>query len=424
MTTLSRYAAMAFAIVVLATFLPRFFWQAMDGQQERVQMVYSSVAQSFLFWTQDRYGRDSYHFETGEEMDRRAYALLLPFRFARDLVRWGEMPEQVGGVDVNPETLYREVQEIRMRPRSLGGPEIPLYHLLEAASGFADLEMPKEVLRLSGKEAVFIRLRDGRPDMEKSQSFTEALERADFHFPAKKAWGNPTTRKPFDWGLFVLDARGDLFHLMQVQGRAVVRAALKDFSPGVRHVHVEEHRGRHVFGMLVDERGGVYRMNFPDYALKPLPLKGYDPSTMRLVWRRDPLVHQYTVMEDNALTLTVTDHGDNMLKEKRMELDPVRSESARKMASFLFPFRIFQSFPDSGFLTLRADVSRDFPLVTGLGLFSALFGLFLWRRFLGISWKASPLDWLVAGGCGFFGLLAIIWAGHVPARRLPERGKA
>lgn len=424
MTGVARYAAMMFALLVLATFLPRLFWKVMEGERDRIQMVYSPVSEEFLFWHQDRYGRDLYRSDGGREMDRRDYALHLPFHFARDLVRWGEMPESLGGVAVNRETLHREIQEIRLRPSHLDGPEISLYFLLEAVSGFADLEMPKEVLRLSGREAVFIRIRDGKPDREKSEAFTGALQRADFHFLAKKAWGNPTPRKPFDWGWFVLDAKGDLFHLMQVRGQARVRPVLKDFALGVRYVQVEEHPGRHVFGMLVDERGGVYRMNFPDYALKPLPLKDYDPGTMILVWRRDPLGHHYTVLEENALTLTVTDHGDKILKEKRVELAPLKSETARKVAAFLFPFRIFQSSPDSRFITLRLGLNPDFPLMTGLGLFSALLGLFLWRRFQGISWKVSPLDWLVAGGCGFFGLLAILWAGHVPARRRDERGKA
>ncbi|TWI73226.1 uncharacterized protein DUF4857 [Desulfobotulus alkaliphilus] len=421
MTFFSRYAAVFFALVVLATFLPRFFWQAAEGQRNRLAIFYSSVSEGFLIHELDAYGQNFYRTEEGRELDQKDFVSLLPFRYARDLVRWGEMPETIQGVAVEPEKLPLSVQNVFFRPRSLDGPEIPLCFVMEAASGFVDLEMPGEVMRISGRQAEFIRTSDNRVLKEKSLLFTAAFERAGFHFPAQKAWARTSTRKPFDWGWFILDAEGSLFHLIQAKGQPQVRPVLKDFAPGIRYVQVEEHPGRHAYGLLVDWKGGVHRMNYPDYSLTPLPLKEFNPSEMRLTWRRDPLVHHYTVEGGDALSVTVTDHRDAVIREIRMDLPPLRSESARKAEAFFFPFRIMQGVPDSGYLTLRLSWNHDFLLARALGILAALGSFVLWRHWQGRSLKESPADWLVLGVCGFFGLFALLWAGHVPGQKPVER---
>ncbi|MCW7753784.1 DUF4857 domain-containing protein [Desulfobotulus sp. H1] len=416
MTVLSRYAAVVFAVLILSTFLPRFFWQAMEGQRNRVDMFYSPVNGEFLFQEQDRYGRVFYRTEHGQELDQKAFALLLPFRYARDLMRWGEMPGELHGVAIDADQLQRDVQQVRMRPTSMDGPEIPLYFVMEAASGFVDLEMPDEVMRISGSRAEFVRVPDNTIHEEKSLLFTESLAKAGFRFPAERAWANTSTRKPFDWGWFLLDAEGTLFHLMQVRGQARVRPVRKDFTPGVRYVQVEEHPGRHVFGLLVDREGRAYRMNFPDYDLRPLPMQDFNPSTMRLTWRRDPLVHQYTVEEKDALTMTITDHEDRVIRHMRMDLSPLRSGFARQSEAFFFPFRVFQSVPDSSYLTLRMVWNNDFLMARIMGVLVGLGFFVLWRWRQGIAWSNSPVDWLVIIACGFPGLMALIWAGSVPGQ--------
>ncbi|TYT74400.1 DUF4857 domain-containing protein [Desulfobotulus mexicanus] len=424
MTVLSRYAAVFFAVMVLATFLPRFFWQAAEGQRNRITIFYSPVSGEFLIHEQNAYGQDFYRTEEGRELDQKDFARLQPFRYARDLVQWGEMPDEIHGVKVEPEKLPLSVQHIFLRPRSLDGPEIPLYFVMEAASGFVDLEMPGEVMRISGSQVEFIRTSDNTVLKEKSLLFTESFLAAGFHFPAQKAWAKTSTRKPFDWGWFLLDAEDKLFHLIQVKGQPRIRSVLKDFAPGVRYVQVEEHPGRHAYGFLVDRKGGVHRMNYPDYSLTLLPVKNYKPSTMRLTWRRDPLVHHYTVEERDALSVTITDHRDQVIREIRMDLSPLRSESARKAEAFLFPFSIFQSMPDSAYLTLRISWNNDFPLLRAMGIFTVLGFFVLWRRWRGRSLKESPLDLLVLAACGFPGLLALLWAGHLPGQRQAERRSA
>ena len=416
MTRIARVAAIAFAFLVAATFLPRLHGQLTRLNRDRQEIAYSTVDSAFMTSRTDRFGQKTYTLESGERIDRKTWAGKLPFRFSRDLMRWNEMPETVAGVPVRPKTFFRELQTVMFRPRELSAPVIPVYPVLEAASGFTSLELPGDMMTFEDGVRVY-RCEDASIDAPLSETFTAAFKKAGFVFPLKQAWGNPSLRKPFDWGWFLLDANGDLFHLMRIKGRPMIRKTGIGKEIGVRYVQVEEHPGKRVFGILIDDANRIYRIQLPGYGLEALPVGDFDPEHDRLIWRRDPVCDQFSIKNRDTLRLVVARHDPDFVTERTRPLGALRTPLAVRVGEVLFPVRVRQPIAGSRFVGFDVIWVETVPFWMG---FRALLGvgiLALWRRRSIPHVMETPEDWVLALVGGLPGVLAISWAGRLPGHQ-------
>lgn len=210
---------------------------------------------------------------TQEEADS-----LLPFFHMRQLVADGRFPDEVCGVPVTPHEVQRTSFSFRISPSDINSPKAGLYPLLESMSGRVDLAMPDDVFRITGSGMEFVRMDDNAIDEAKSRTFTEALRRKGFRFPARTVAGNPTARKEYDEGYLLTDADGRLFHHKQQCGHPYVRAIELPEGCDIRHMFVTEFRDRSLLGFLVDAEGRFIVLR-RSYELVPAGLPPFDPTS-------------------------------------------------------------------------------------------------------------------------------------------------
>lgn len=271
-------------IFLTATVVVLLLWQIpwwtnflTAGTSKTPFTLYSSVLGDFI--STERAGEKSIvrHDRAGNVFTQEQVDSLLPFFHMRQLVADGRFPEEVCGVAVTPHEVQRTSFTFRISPSDINTATAGLYPLLESMSGRVDLAMPDDVFRITGSGIEFVRMDANAIDEAKSRTFSEAMRRKGFRFPARSVAGNPTTRKEYDEGYLLTDAAGRLFHLKQQCGRPYVRAIELPAGCDIRHMFVTEFRDRSLLGFLVDAEGRfiILRRN---YELVPAELPPFDPA--------------------------------------------------------------------------------------------------------------------------------------------------
>lgn len=208
---------------------------------------------------------------------------LMPLLNFRQLMSDGRLPDSLGGYELSPLLLRTSTVIFRHSPSDWQFAP-PLHVLFESMPKRVGLELPPDMFRLhNGIE--FIDAASNRTDTEKSMRFNQAFDKAGFRFPAVWAAGNPTPRKPYDEGYFVLDSAGNLFHLKMVNGRPYVRDTRLGDSIDILRFDMYESYDKRFYGFLFDRQGGLYIVESDDnggYRPLRLDMDNMDPSTDRI----------------------------------------------------------------------------------------------------------------------------------------------
>ena len=164
---------------------------------------------------------------------------------------------------------------MRIRPRSIDQPQIALYPLLESKPARFKLEMPKEYFRITDRME-FINAATNEIDETQTKLFTSRLVKAGFEFPAQQYFTNPTTRKAFDDGYFIVDNSGQLFHIKKINGKpfCVNTNIPKNFR--IKYMLVKEMNLKEFHSIIFSETNEVYLLLYENYRLQKLPLEGFD----------------------------------------------------------------------------------------------------------------------------------------------------
>jgi hypothetical protein len=161
-----------------------------------------------------------------------------------------------------------------------------LHMLFEANPLGVGLRRPDDFFRISsdGNHIEFLRPRDGRIDQAKSGLFTLALQLSGFRFPVTAIGGNPSIRKPYDAGYFLVDAGGVLFR-MQMQNATPSCSRLGAIVPEhIRYIFVKEHHRRQFYGFIISDKA-VYAIMQHNGSLRQLPVEDFDPDTLNMtIW--------------------------------------------------------------------------------------------------------------------------------------------
>lgn len=273
---MKRYSQLFLTLTVtLVTAWQLPYWYAFftAGTAKTPFALYSCMAEDFIeFDGSDRRstGGNSY---TQHETDS-----LLPFFYMRQLAADNRFPGEVCGTAVTPHEVQRTNFNFRSVPADLNAVQTGLYPLFESMSGRVDLAMPDDLFRLTDSGIEFVRMATIRIDAGKSRRFTEALQRKDFRFPARRVAGNPNPKKEYDEGYLLLDAGGRLFHLKQTVGRPFVRAVELPAGLEVKELFLTEFRDRSLLGLLCDAQGRLHVLRAKSYAVVPTELPPFDPA--------------------------------------------------------------------------------------------------------------------------------------------------
>jgi hypothetical protein len=239
-------------------------------------VYFSSVVRQFCF--REGSGKDALRYDaSGRQYSESEFDAALPMLNYRQLSVNGVMPDSINGQPVAAHDIRRSTVVFRYAKAEVSKPHVGLYVLLESMSGRVDLASPGDAFRL-GSTVEFIDIKTNSVNKAKSELYAKELSKRGFIFPAQWAAGDFNTRKAYDEGYFVLDARGQLFHMKQVSGKPFIRNTGASDSIRVAHFSILPVADKRFYGFVFDEQGCMYILESPSYRLVKLDIP---PLNMR-----------------------------------------------------------------------------------------------------------------------------------------------
>lgn len=314
--------------------------------------LYSSVLQDFVqTGNPDGTGvirRDL----NGNIYSQRQVDSLLPTFYYRQLVSDERFPDTLDGIAVTPRFVQTENFTFRSTPGDINKPHIELYPLMESMSGRVELIMPTDVFRITSQGIEFVDMATNSINTQKSALFTEAMTKKDFQFPATLIAGNPTTRKEYDEGYLILDARSHLFHLKMVKDRPYVRFIELPDSFQPKQLFVTEFRNRKSLAFLTDVNNHFYVLESKTYELMKVEIPSYNPETDAITVLGNFL--DWTIRVTTSETdsyYAIRSDSYSLIKSYQA---PVPEETmAEKIGKYIFPLKITFTSPADKFVKPR-----------------------------------------------------------------------
>ena len=303
-----RHAAfaclLAFSVCVLSWALPAAYSLIFVTPIEKTKLFYSPVLGKCIYTEQIR-GLDPeaaakseghhadivYKDASGVYYDRLAFEAALPFIYYRNMEMRGLMPITVEGKSFDRQAIEKARRVLELPATSLAGhrPEARCLPLIESNPGQVALLYPDDRFRATTQGLEFVNADTNTPDPRLTELFTAKLKEGGFVFPVRHVGGNFTTFKPYEGGIFLVDAKGTLFHLLRRNGAPLVTRVKLPEGVVPRHVLVSEARERQWLGMLLDTSGRIWLLRHDDMALIGLKVMDYKPDTMDFKVIFDPV---------------------------------------------------------------------------------------------------------------------------------------
>jgi hypothetical protein len=400
-----RFARLALAVLLILVFawtIPHYYWKAFDVSIRGPRVSYSPVTDQFLLLKPENKSV-RYMDLTGKDYTREEYERLLPLANYRQLAATGQMPDSLRGVKLDLKEIALNNLFVRIMPADIGMPQIPLFPMIESKSGRVKLEMPEAFFRITNRME-FIDAATNAVNEEQTRLFTDTLAGRGFRFPAKQIAGNPTTRKAFDEGYFVVDAADNVFHIKMVRGKPFCRLTSIPAAPRIIQMFIAETSLREYYGFVIAEDNTVSLISYDNYRLIRLPLERYDHRSCALFFGGDLFFRTITVQGEGWLETIVTDRS-YAVKAQYSESWPTREEAtAGHIASALFPFALHLEDGDAPFVNLHGVLGSLHALwVILVSVIALLISIRVRRRQV----RDHVADIVLVAVSGIFGLLAV-----------------
>jgi hypothetical protein len=399
----ARTILILFIIFVMSVFIPEYYWKIFEKNIRAPFVLYSPIIHDFIITRFDNKEVKRIDNE-GHELTRDEFEELEPFFFYRQIAMDGKMPDSINGMEIDLQELRKNNFTYRIKPSDINEPYIQLYPLLESQSGRASLEMPEEFIRLQS-ECEFINCETNETVDELTEKFTYVFRTLDFRFPAVKVFGNPTTRKPFDEGYFIVDSRGDLFHLKRVKDNPLLTKILKPEGVEIEHIIVTENDRREFYGIVISKTSEIFLISYDQHKFIETPIKEYNKEEHELMIRGNIQYRLFTITSDDMIKVVVTDRDYKKINEYEESWINREKTSAGNFANVVFPFTLSIVDGKEPFLNFYFFFS-DTRAVIGIIISLIIATLFFIRRKSKIKniWQ----DFVIIALTGIFGLLAIL----------------
>lgn len=196
---------------------------------------------------------------------------LMPLFNFRQLMVDGRLPDSIDGHEITPPILMSKSIIYRYSPAKFKTPDLGLYIMYESMPKRVGLELPDDVFRMKDK-IEFIDNASNTVNSQKSETFQQALNKAEYAFPTQWISGNMNPRKRYDEGYFCLDNNQQLFHVKMVNGRPFVRNTHIGDSIHIEGFTMYEAADKHFYGFLFDKTGNSYIIESDEGKYKALKL--------------------------------------------------------------------------------------------------------------------------------------------------------
>jgi hypothetical protein len=335
----------------------------------------------------------------GNEYNREVYDSIVPMFNYRQLMQDGRLPDTINGIEISPQILRSNQFYFRFNPRNYNTRKINLYPMFESMSGRVKLESPDDMFSV-GNKIRFYDAESNKLKHEKSDKFQTAMEKSGFQFPVQWISGNPSARKPYDEGWFMLDANGQLYQVKMVNGKPFVKNTRAGEKLNVVWMQTIETSNHRFYGFVFDSEQHVYFLSDVTYELVKLPIEPFD-------LKKDQMLIMANLSNWNVVVTRDQQREYNILDNKTMERVDEHTEFRKlsrweKIHPWIFPFYIeFESFK-STFVYPRFGGWSAKALL--LNFLIAMGFLISCKRYKKLVKAVNILFVLATGFCGLFAL--------------------
>ena len=256
---------------------------------------YSPVIEKFIIMD---YENEKYMDNDGTEYTREQTDELLPLSHYSLLLRKGLLPDSIKNIPITVEEIRLNSVNFRIKPVDINPPQIPLYPLIESEPERFKLEMPKEFFRITNRME-FLNCESNLIEEGLTNSFTESLISKGFEFPSKSCYGNPTTRKVYDEGYFIIDNKNELFHIKRIKGKPFCEKVTVPDDIKIKTIFLREYSLKEFYAFVVTENDKLYLLLFDNYKFQQLPIKNYNSAEDMLRFQGDIFYRTIVVYKDN-----------------------------------------------------------------------------------------------------------------------------
>lgn len=401
--TLILKLLLALVIIAMASiYLPEFYWKTFPHRYYLPRVAYSPILNDLLI-TKGDFKKARILDLKGNSYSSKQYETLVPQTAFAQLVFLGKLPDTVNGVAFTVPELRKNLFRINFEPVGIDAIQFLMYPLIESKPNRASLSFPHEFFSIK-KEFMVIDSRSNSVLDNMSNRYSLAFIDRGFKFPAKELFGNPTTRKPFDEGYFVIDNEDNFFHLKRVEDEPYVRKINLPDGVKVAHMVVAERDLREFYGFFVTEDNRLFMIENNTYHLVELPISDYNYKTSLLSINADILYRRVSIINDNKITALILDRNYKVITTFKDSVTHKDETKVGQVASFIFPFTLQFTSENSQYINLYPSVNGFNFIVVNI-ILSVLFLLFLMIRKFDI--KSSVLPIIIIIVTGIYGVIAV-----------------
>ncbi|MFA6980889.1 MAG: DUF4857 domain-containing protein [Ignavibacteriaceae bacterium] len=398
----SRVLYLLLIVFVASIFIPKYYWMKFEKNIRSQLVFFSPVKKDFLI-RGDNTNVISYFDKAGNKYDRTEFEKLMPLLNYRQLTLDGKLPDSLNGVPLILEKIRMNNLTLKIYPSEIDYKPIQLFPMFESKSGRVQLEMPNDYFRIT-KRLEFIDCATNAIDEKKTQLFTNNLASNNFSFPAKIIAGNPTSKKAFDQGYFVVDSKNNLFHIKMVKGKPFCVNAMVPENLDIVYMKIMEMPLREFYGLIITKRNEVFLISYDHYKLIKLPLEGYNYKKNILAFMGDLFYRTFSLIGTNSIHTIVTDRNYTIVNSYEAIWKDNDELTAGVVASYIFPFTLRLGDDYSSLSNFYFKISLLHSFIGSI-IFSVL--TFFILRSRKISLKKGWFDILLVLITGIFGFIAV-----------------
>lgn len=400
---LSRLLMLLLVILVASVSLPHYYRLSFGDRVVNPLIYYSPIIDDFLIFKNVK-SKFRWKDTQGTKYSRKEVDVLLPLVNYRILLTNGQMPDSVRGVKINIDTVRLNNLFMKLRPKGIDAPGIKMFPLFESKPLRLKLFMPSNYMCITQKME-FIEAETNTINTSLTENFTSALQEQGFTFPAVKYFGNPSTRKAFDEGYFVVDADGKFFHIKKIRGEPYCRNISLPGGFAVRHMIVYENFLKEFYGIVINEKNEIFLLLYEGYKLQKLPIENYNAPEDQLIFRGDLFYRQVTIIKKRQIFSFVMDRSYKSLAHYEQKIPAKYSEFAGTMYNYLFPFTLSFSTSTSFFVDFYFSA---YSLVALYFNFILMLILFSFKRYRSKTAIKKWYDFAIVLIVGIYGLIAVV----------------
>ncbi len=217
--------------------------------------------------------------------------------------------------------------------------------------------------------------------------------------------GNPTTKKSFDEGYFIIDNENSVFHLKKIKSQPFLVKTPISQDLQIKKIIIQEAVSKKVYGFLITENNKLFMISYDNYRLIPISLNEFQATNMNLNITVNPLYVTFNYDDNYNFFCAVFDSNYNKIDDMKISLLPKNKKTTEMIKHIIFPFtiKITKNFSSLKYFSLDLHSSLSFIGI----LISLIIGFFVKIK-RNENLKVNWFDFIFILFSGIYGLIGIL----------------